>query len=104
MIKGSEARNWVGRSSAAPDCVHEQTALMTFENMRKYAWRNLCAKVESDAMGDKLFNDLPVVDGLFNLKQDNKNETKHTTNEQDGRHSRTSIEPNGQLEIDGDFY
>ena len=101
MIKESEARNWVGRSGAAPDDVYEKTALLPARTLRKYAWRNLCAKIESDAMGDpQTFNDLPVVDGLYNLKQDTNNETKRSDHEQVTRNSETSIEPNGQSEID----
>ena len=104
MIKASEAREWVGRTWSAPDSVYEKTALMTLDNLAKYAWRNLCSKIEADAMDDSTFNDLPVVDGLYNLKQDTKHETKYTTNEPNGRDSGASLELNGQLEIDGDFY
>ena len=101
MIKESEARNWVGRSGAAPDDVYEKTELLPVNTLRKYAWRNLCAKIESDAMGDpQTFNDLPIVDGLYNLKQYTKNETERSNHEQIARNSETSIEPDGQSKID----
>jgi hypothetical protein len=104
MIKESEARKWVSRSGSAPDESYEKVGLYVARNLRQYAMRNLCAKMESDYMGDEFFKPLPVTDGLFNLKQDNKNETEQQTNEQIGRNSGTSFEPIGQLEIDGDFY
>jgi hypothetical protein len=104
MIKESEARNWIGRSGSAPDSVHEKTALLPFDALTKYAWRNLCAKIESDAMGETTFNDLPIVDGLYDMKQDNNNETERQNDEPIKRNSEPSSELIGQLEIDGDFY
>ena len=104
MLKDSEARNWITRSDVAPDDCYEKTGLYVAKDLRQYAYRNLCAKMESDYMGDNTFKSLPISDGLFNLKQDNKNETEYTTNKQNGRDRRTSTEPDGQLEIDGDFY
>ena len=104
MIEESEARNWIGRSSLAPDSVYEKTAMLPFDALRKYAWRNLCAKIESDAMGEDTFTDLPIVDGLYEMKPDNKNETERQNHEQIRRNSGTSLEPIGQLEIDGDWY
>ena len=83
MIKESEARQWIGRTGAAPDDVYEKTALLPFDALRKYAWRNLCHKIMEDAMGDNSqnFKPLPIVDGLFNLKQDNTNETEREAEE-----------------------
>jgi hypothetical protein len=104
MIKESEARNWIGRSGVAPDSVYEKTALLPFDALSKYAWRNLCAKIENDAMGETTFTDLPIVDGLYDMKQDNNNETERQNYEQIKRDSGPSTEPIGQLEIDGDFY
>jgi len=104
MIKESEARNWIGRSGVAPDSVYEKTSLLPFDALTKYAWRNLCAKIENDAMGETIFTDLPIVDGLYNLKQDTKNETERSNNEPIQRNSEPSLEPVGQLEIDGDLY
>ena len=104
MIKESEALKWIGRGDAL-DEDYEKTALLPANSLRKYAWRNLCAKIESDAMGDlQTFNDLPIVDGLYNLKQDNKNETKRQNYEQITRDSDTSIEPDGQFTLHGDLY
>ena len=77
---------------------------MVFENLQKYAWRNLCAKIENDAMGDETFTDLPIVDGLFNLKQDNDDETERQDHKPITNNSGTSLEPDGQLEIYGDLY
>ena len=102
-IKESEARNWVGRSWMAPDEVYEKTGLIVANNLRGYAWRQLCAKVESDYFGDRQFTPLPIAEEIFNLKQDNKNETEQ--NEPTERTNSTErVDPNGQLEIDGDFY
>jgi hypothetical protein len=64
----------------------------------------LCAKIESDAMGETTFNDLPIVDGLYDMKQDNNNETERQNDEPIKRNSEPSSELIGQLEIDGDFY
>ena len=104
MIKDSEARKWVSRSGSAPDEVYEKVGLHPARNLRQYAMRNLCAKIEADYYGDKQFQPLPVTDGLFNLKQDTKHETEYQTNEPDRGDSGASTEPIGQLEIDGDFY
>ena len=104
MIKESEARRWVCRSGMAPDSVYEKSALLPFDALTKYAWRNLCAKIESDAMGETTFTDLPIVDGLYNMKQDNKNETERSNNEPIQRNSEPSFEPVGHLEIDGHLY
>jgi hypothetical protein len=103
-IKETEAKEWITRSGMAPKSACEKTGLMTAQNMRKYAWRELCRKIECDAMGDTTFKPLPIVDGLYDMTQDTKNETKQQTNKQITRNSRTSVEPIGQLEIDGDFY
>ena len=103
-IKETEAKEWITRSGMAPKSACEKTGLMTAQNMRKYAWRELCRKIECDAMGDTTFKPLPIVDGLYDMKQDTKNETKQQTNKQITGDSRTSVEPIGQLEIDGDFY
>ena len=104
MIRESVAREWVGRTGECPDSEFEKVGLMVFENLQKYAWRNLCAKIESDAMGDENFTDLPIVDGLFNLKQDNENETERQNHKPITNNSGTSLEPDGQLEIYGDLY
>ena len=104
MIKESVAREWVGRTGECPDSEFEKVGLMVFENLQKYAWRNLCAKIESDAMGGENFTDLPIVDGLFNLKQDNENETERQNHKPITNNSGTSLEPDGQLEIYGDLY
>ena len=104
MIKESEARKWVSRSVEAPDDVYEKVGLYVAENLRQYAMRNLCAKIEADYMGDELFKPLPIIDGLYNLKQDEKNETEQQKNEQIGGDSGASLEPIGQLEINGGFY
>ena len=88
----------------APDSVYEKSALLPFDALTKYAWRNLCAKIESDAMGETTFTDLPIVDGLYNMKQDTKNETERSNNEPIQRNSEPSLEPIGQLEINGDLY
>jgi hypothetical protein len=105
MIREEHAREWIGRSGVAPDDVYEKTSLLVADKLRQYSWRNLCAKIECDAMGDhEEFTNLPIVEEAFNLKQDTKNETEQQRNEQKRRDCGTSIEPSGQLELDGDIY
>ena len=103
-IKESEARNWFGRSREAPDEVFERTGFYRAEDLRKYAWRNLCAKIECDAMGDEDFKDLPIVGEAINLQQYDKNETKYETKQHDRGNGKSDDEPIGQLEIYGDLY
>ena len=94
---------WFGSCRYAPDDSFEATGLYTRAKLESYAWRNLCAKIESDAMGDNQFTDLPLSGEAHKLKQDNNHETKRNKKQQAGTNSEPSNESTGQLEIDGDF-
>ena len=104
QIKEDEALAWFGRCREAPDEVFEKVGFYKVQDLRNYAWRNLCSKMECDAMGDNEFNDLPLVGESIKLKQYDKHETKYTTKQQDGGYGTPNDKPIGQLKLYRDLH
>jgi hypothetical protein len=90
---------------------YERTGLMVANNMRQYAYENLCSKLESDwadqhPSEQKNFLPLPPVEALHKMKPDTKqNETKqYESNKSIAGHCEHGTNNNGQSEIDWDIY